>query len=87
MDANWKLLCDHVCFVPKLPTPDKSGYRTSVFRSNFNFPVTAFIRTHGVAGHSFRIPDKPSGGELITGFERCGDFSPTTGLTMDNRPR
>jgi hypothetical protein len=31
---------------------------------------------------NFRIADKPSGGELITGFERYGDLSPTIGFVL-----
>jgi hypothetical protein len=31
---------------------------------------------------NFRIADKPSGGELITGFERYGDLSPTIGCVL-----
>lgn len=33
-------------------------------------------------GHNFRFADKPSGGELITGFERYGDLSPTIGFVL-----
>lgn len=34
------------------------------------------------SGDSFRMTDKPSGGELITGIERCGDLSPTIGFVL-----
>jgi hypothetical protein len=29
-----------------------------------------------------KASDKPSGGELITGFERYGDLSPTIGFVL-----
>jgi hypothetical protein len=30
----------------------------------------------------FRLADKPSGGELINGFERYGDLSPSIGFVL-----
>jgi len=48
----------------KLPTPDKSDYRTKCFWANSTCPVTALIRSY-----DWHSPDAPL--RLATGFLCC----------------